>query len=65
MLAASEIATPNSECSIKSVVSERTSKRMELEDDAPVNPLVNQISEMGFTRKAVECAIKSLGWHTF
>ncbi|KAL1491483.1 hypothetical protein ABEB36_012074 [Hypothenemus hampei] len=56
----SEIATPNSECSIKSVVSERTSKRMELEEDMPVHPMVHQIIEMGFTKKAVESAIKSL-----
>ncbi|XP_066141939.1 E3 ubiquitin-protein ligase HERC2 isoform X1 [Euwallacea fornicatus] len=58
---ASELATPNSECSIKSVVSERTSKRMELEEDVPpVHPIVNQIVEMGFTKKAVEAAVKSL-----
>nr|KAF7263608.1 hypothetical protein GWI33_001634 [Rhynchophorus ferrugineus] len=56
----SELATPNSECSIKSVVSERTSKRMELEEDVSVHPMVHQIIEMGFTKKAVEYAIKSL-----
>ncbi|XP_030756884.1 E3 ubiquitin-protein ligase HERC2 [Sitophilus oryzae] len=56
----SELATPNSECSIKSVVSEKTSKRMELEEDVSVHPMVHQIVEMGFTKKAVEYAIKSL-----
>ncbi|XP_060526978.1 E3 ubiquitin-protein ligase HERC2 [Cylas formicarius] len=55
----SEPATPNSECSVKSVVSEKTSKRMELNEDTP-SPVVNQIVEMGFTRKAVECALKTL-----
>lgn len=56
----SELATPNSECSIKSVVSEKTSKRRELEEDVPVHPMVTQIVEMGFTKKAVETAIKTL-----
>ncbi|XP_048524463.1 E3 ubiquitin-protein ligase HERC2 [Dendroctonus ponderosae] len=56
----SEIATPNSECSIKSVMSEKTSKRMELDDEPVVHPIVHQIVEMGFTKKAVEFAIKSL-----
>lgn len=57
----SEIVTPNSECSIKSVMSEKTSKRMELDDEPVVHPIVHQIVEMGFTKKAVEFAIKSLG----
>lgn len=56
----SELATPNSECSVNSVVSERTNKRRELEDETPVHPMVSQIVEMGFTKKAVETAIKSL-----
>ncbi|KAJ8962033.1 hypothetical protein NQ314_005815 [Rhamnusium bicolor] len=56
----SELATPNSECSVKSVVSEKTNKRRELEDEVPAHPLVSQIVEMGFTKKAVESAIKSL-----
>ncbi|KAG5897066.1 hypothetical protein JTB14_025882 [Gonioctena quinquepunctata] len=57
----SELATPNSESSVNSVVSERTNKRRELEDDVyPVHPMVSQIMEMGFTKKAVESAIKSL-----
>ncbi|KAJ8950701.1 hypothetical protein NQ318_012781 [Aromia moschata] len=55
-----ELATPNSECSVKSVVSEKTNKRRELEDQVPQHPMVSQIVEMGFTKKAVECAIKSL-----
>lgn len=57
----SELATPNSECSVKSVVSEKTNKRRELEDEVPLHPMVSQIMEMGFTKKAVEGAIKSLG----
>uniref|UniRef100_A0A6P7FTJ3 HECT-type E3 ubiquitin transferase n=1 Tax=Diabrotica virgifera virgifera TaxID=50390 RepID=A0A6P7FTJ3_DIAVI len=56
----SELATPNSECSVNSVVSERTNKRRELEDETPPHPMVSQIVEMGFTKKAVEAAIKSL-----
>lgn len=56
----SELATPNSECSVKSVVSEKTNKRRELEDETPAHPMVSQIVEMGFTKKAVEIAIKSL-----
>ncbi|XP_074029211.1 E3 ubiquitin-protein ligase HERC2 [Leptinotarsa decemlineata] len=56
----SELATPNSESSVNSVVSEKTNKRRELEDETPVHPLVSQIVEMGFTKKAVESAIKSL-----
>ncbi|XP_056632300.1 E3 ubiquitin-protein ligase HERC2 isoform X1 [Diorhabda sublineata] len=56
----SELATPNSECSVNSVVSERTNKRRELEDETPPHPMVSQIVEMGFTKNAVEAAIKSL-----
>ncbi|KAK9875133.1 hypothetical protein WA026_005926 [Henosepilachna vigintioctopunctata] len=56
----SELATPNSEGSVKSVVSEKTNKRRELEDDLTSHPLVSPIVEMGFTKKAVENAIKIL-----
>ncbi|KAJ8985747.1 hypothetical protein NQ317_014400 [Molorchus minor] len=56
----SELPTPNSECSVKSVVSEKTNKRRELEEEVPAHPMVSQIVEMGFTKKAVECAMKSL-----
>ncbi|CAG9815802.1 unnamed protein product [Phaedon cochleariae] len=56
----SELPTPNSESSINSVVSEKTNKRRELEDEPYVHPMVSQIVEMGFTKKAVESAIKSL-----
>ncbi|KAL3277032.1 hypothetical protein HHI36_012394 [Cryptolaemus montrouzieri] len=56
----SELATPNSDCSVKSVVSEKTNKRRELEEDLPSHPLVSPIVEMGFTKKAVENAIKIL-----
>ncbi|CAH1128754.1 unnamed protein product [Ceutorhynchus assimilis] len=56
----SDLATSNSECSIKSMVSEKTSKRMELDEDVPAHPMVHKIVEMGFTKKAVEYAIKSL-----
>jgi E3 ubiquitin-protein ligase HERC2 len=57
----SEVQTPNSECSVKSVVSEKTNKRKEMNEDVPVHPMVAQIVEMGFTKRAVETAIKSLG----
>ncbi|XP_044756400.1 E3 ubiquitin-protein ligase HERC2 [Coccinella septempunctata] len=56
----SELATPNSETSVKSVVSEKTNKRREMEEDLPSHPLISPIVEMGFTKKAVENAIKIL-----
>lgn len=60
----SELPTPNSECSVKSVVSEKTSKKKKSEEsDAPLNPIVSQIIEMGFTKKAVESAMKSIGMY--
>lgn len=54
----SEVLTPNSECSVKSVVSEKKRKQVE---NLPVHPMVEQIVEMGFPKRAVEIAIKSLG----
>lgn len=59
----SELPTPNSECSIKSVVSERSGKKKKNEESnqLPLNPIIGQIVEMGFTKKSVENAMKSLG----
>lgn len=61
----SEAPTP-SECSIKSVLSEKSSKRRKNDESSnfPVNPIVGQIVEMGFTKKSVENAMKSLGLAT-
>lgn len=61
----SELPTP-SECSIKSVLSEKSNKRRKNEDgnNLPINPIVTQIVEMGFTKKSVENAMKSLGLAT-
>lgn len=55
----SEVVTPNSEGSAKSILSEKV-KRKGIEESPPVHPMVAQIVEMGFTRRAVEAAIKSL-----
>ena len=55
----SEVQTPNSECSVKSVVSEKPKKKES--EEVPLHPMVSQIVEMGFTKRAVETAIKSLG----
>ena len=60
----SELPTPNSECSVKSVVSEKTynkKKKNEESGQVHISPLVTQIMEMGFTRRSVENALKSLG----
>lgn len=61
----SELPTP-SECSVKSVVSEKSNKKKKNEDsnNLPVNKMVSQIVEMGFTRKRVENTMKSLGLAT-
>lgn len=57
-----EITTPNSECSVKSVVSEKSHKKKKTEGQKESsNPMIVQIMEMGFSRKNVENAIKSLG----
>lgn len=58
-----ELVTPNSECSVKSVVSEKAHKKKKNEEtnQAPVNPIISQIMEMGFTRKSVGNAIKASG----
>lgn len=57
-----EAASPNSECSFKSVVSEKKKKKRKKESSqSSPSPLVTQIMEMGFSKKSVENAIKSLG----
>lgn len=58
-----ELVTPNSECSVKSVVSEKAHKKKKNEEcnQAPINPIISQIMEMGFTKKSVENAIKASG----
>ncbi|CAH0559020.1 unnamed protein product [Brassicogethes aeneus] len=58
--APSEVVTPNSECSLKSVVDEKVKKQSELDEDISTHPIVTQIVEMGFTKRAVENAMKSL-----
>ncbi|KAF5273445.1 hypothetical protein FQA39_LY07462 [Lamprigera yunnana] len=55
----SELATPNSESSFKSVVSEKKKKKGEIQ--SATTPLVSQIMEMGFGRRVIENAIKSIG----
>nr|XP_022903495.1 E3 ubiquitin-protein ligase HERC2 isoform X1 [Onthophagus taurus] len=55
-----EIATPNSETSVRSVPSDKQSKRRR-ETQTVVSPIVAQIMEMGFTRKSIEHALKCLG----
>lgn len=59
----SEAATPNSECSVKSVViSEKVNRKKEGDgEEVATHPMVGPIVEMGFTKRAVEVAIKSLG----
>lgn len=57
------LPTPNSECSVKSIVSEKSNKKKKSEEskqEVPVNPIVGPIVEMGFTKKSVEDAIKTL-----
>ncbi|KAK9747381.1 Regulator of chromosome condensation (RCC1) repeat [Popillia japonica] len=58
-----ELVTPNSECSVKSVVSDKAHKKKKNEESnqAPINPIISQIMEMGFTKKSVENAIKASG----
>lgn len=56
----SELTTPNSECSFKSVISERKRKKDDSNQCSP-SPLVMQIMEMGFSKKSIENAIKSIG----
>lgn len=60
----SEQPTPTSECSMKSVISEKSNKKRksdESKQELPINPIVGTIMEMGFTKKSVENAIKTLG----
>lgn len=61
---ASELPTPTSECSVQSVVSEKSIKKKKCEGSAqamPASPLIIQLTEMGFRKKSVENAIKSFG----
>lgn len=53
-----ETITPNTECSEKN---HKKKKVVEVQKDFPPNPIIGQIVEMGFARKSVENAIKSLG----
>ncbi|KAK5650580.1 hypothetical protein RI129_001609 [Pyrocoelia pectoralis] len=55
-----ELTTPNSECSFKSLANEKKKKKGENCQNAP-SPLVTQITEMGFSKRRVENAIKSIG----
>ncbi|XP_017782464.1 PREDICTED: E3 ubiquitin-protein ligase HERC2 isoform X2 [Nicrophorus vespilloides] len=58
----SELPTPTSEGSVKSVVSEKNAKKKKNEEanQLPVNPIVTQIVEMGFSKKSVENAMKNI-----
>lgn len=64
-----EVVTPNTECSSRSVLNEKNHKRKkcDMQKDFPPNPIVGQIVEMGFPKKSVENAMKSLGdlWFKF
>ncbi|XP_068082847.1 E3 ubiquitin-protein ligase HERC2 [Anabrus simplex] len=55
-----ELPTPGSECSIPSSNKTGRIKRVQL-PSPPLSPLVGQLTEMGFARRSVECAIKALG----
>lgn len=60
----SEQPTPTSECSVQSVVSEKSLKKKKSECVAPAtaaSPLITQLTEMGFRRRTVENAIRSFG----
>lgn len=61
----SELPTP-SECSVKSVVSEKSNKKRKNDEsnNLPINKMISQIVEMGFTKKRVENTMKSLGLAT-
>lgn len=50
-----DATTPNTECS------SHKKKKSEIQKDFPPNPIIGQIVEMGFPKKSVENAIKSLG----
>lgn len=58
-----EATTPNTECLSKSVLVDRSHKKKKCDSqkEFPPNPIIGQIMEMGFTKKSVENAIKSLG----
>lgn len=60
----SEAATPASECSLPSLVSSsnkvRNLKKKPRTPSPPLTPLVEQITEMGFSKRGVEFAIRAL-----
>lgn len=61
---ACDVVSPNSECSFKSVLSDKKKKKKKKKEGGsqlPTCPLVLQIMEMGFSKKSVENAIKSIG----
>lgn len=61
---AAEAASPSSDCSFKSVVSEKKKRKRKKESSqSSPSPLVTQIMDMGFSKKSVENAIKSLGMY--
>ncbi|XP_023713900.1 E3 ubiquitin-protein ligase HERC2 [Cryptotermes secundus] len=61
----SEVATPASDCSLPSPMSPSNktgSKPKRIRPPSPpLSPLVGQLTEMGFARRSVECAIKFFG----
>lgn len=60
----SEAATPESECSLPSLMSSsnrvHNSKKKPRTPSPPLTPLVEQLTEMGFSRRGVEFAIRAL-----
>lgn len=60
----SEAATPASECSLPSLISSsnkfHNSKKKARTPSPPLTPLVEQITEMGFSKRGVEFAIRAL-----
>ena len=60
----SETATPASECSLPSLISSsnklHNSKKKPRTPSPFLTPLVEQITEMGFSRRGVEFAIRAL-----
>lgn len=61
----SEVATPASDSSLPSPMSSSNktgSKPKKIRPPSPpLSPLVGQLTEMGFARRSVECAIKFFG----
>ena len=57
----SEVATPGSDCSL-SLSNKTGSKPKKVRPPSPtLSPLVGQLTEMGFARRSVECALKFCG----